>query len=90
MDGMLYARQRDLFGILNGIDADELNPATDENIPYHYSERDMAGKKKDKEALIEELSLGISADMPVIAMVSRLTSQKGTGFGEVRPGGYSV
>ncbi len=77
MDGMLYARQRDLSGILNGIDADELNPATDGNIPYHYSERDMAGKKKNKEALIEELSLGISADMPVIAMVSRLTSQKG-------------
>ena len=56
MDGMLYARQRDLSGILNGIDADELNPATDGNIPYHYSERDMAGKKKNKEALIEAVS----------------------------------
>ena len=51
MDGMLYARQRDLCGILNGIDTDLLNPETDQNIPYQYSAKDLSGKQKDKEAL---------------------------------------
>ena len=77
MEGMLYARQRDLSGILNGIDTDEFDPATDANIPFHYSMKALDGKMGDKKALIDEFNLGVSDSTPIIGMVTRLTSQKG-------------
>ncbi len=77
LDGVLQARERDLVGILNGIDTEVFNPADDKLIPHNYSSDDLSGKRKNKESLISELGLKIGPDMPLIGMVTRLTRQKG-------------
>lgn len=69
-----------LWGILNGIDTDTWNPATDAFLVKNYSQGDMAGKAECKRALLEELGLQVDMDAPLIAMVGRLTPQKGIGI----------
>jgi len=73
MEGVLRYRQSDLVGIVNGIDKDIWNPATDPNIkPY----KTAAGKAANKKALQKTFGLG-QADGPLCVLVSRLTEQKG-------------
>jgi starch synthase len=73
MDGVLRARKADLIGIVNGIDLDAWNPATDPNItPY----KTAAGKGANKKVLRKTFGLGKS-DGPLCVLVSRLTEQKG-------------
>ena len=66
-----------LCGILNGIDYDVNNPATDKNLAANYSIKDLKGKAKDKAALQKEFGLPQRPDVPLIGIVSRLTYQKG-------------
>ncbi|UWR23907.1 glycogen synthase GlgA [Sulfitobacter sp. S190] len=73
MDGILRARQADLSGIVNGIDLDVWNPATDPNITTYTTVR---GKSANKKALRKTFGLG-PADGPLCVLVSRLTEQKG-------------
>lgn len=77
LDGILRSREYKVTGILNGIDTDANNPETDPLIEEHYSEDDMSGKAENKRALQERLHLPQRADVPVIAMVTRLVSHKG-------------
>jgi len=70
-------RRDSLVGILNGVDYAEWDPAHDPLIPHNYDSRRIAGKKKNKLALMQELGLDCSDDMPLIGMVTRLTGQKG-------------
>jgi len=73
MDGVLRHRQADLTGIVNGIDEDAWNPATDPNIkPY----KTLSGKAANKKALQKTFGLGKS-DGPLCVLVSRLSEQKG-------------
>ncbi len=66
-----------LSGILNGIDYEYYNPATDTHIEKNYSINDMSGKKVCKTALQKLLNLPEREDVPLTAMVSRLVSHKG-------------
>ncbi len=77
MDGVLRSRARDLSGILNGIDMALWNPATDPWIPSRYSAASLDKKAANKRAFKERLGLGGPDDVPLAAIVSRLTSQKG-------------
>ena len=77
LDGILTARADDLSGILNGIDATVFDPAHDAGIAAVYSADDLSGKADCKRALIEELGLAVGEGTPIIAMVSRMTAQKG-------------
>ena len=79
LDGVLRYRRADYCGILNGIDSDVWNPATDKYIPETYSVKNMAGKEKAKEAMQKEFGLPRDSNPPVIGMVTRLTDQKGVG-----------
>ena len=63
--------------MLNGIDVDEYNPQTDPLIYQNYSQKNMAGKAVNKAALQKDLGLEVNPDIPLIAMVGRLTNQKG-------------
>ncbi|MDC1398673.1 glycogen synthase GlgA [Octadecabacter sp.] len=73
MDGVLRHRKNDLVGIVNGIDEDVWNPATDLLIkPY----KTAAGKAANKRALQKTFGLKTS-DGPLCVLVSRLTEQKG-------------
>lgn len=77
LDGILRRRSNVLSGILNGIDTEAWNPATDPMIHANYSAADMSGKKACKAALQEELGLEVRDDRPLMVMVTRLTRQKG-------------
>ena len=67
-----------LYGIVNGIDYDIWNPATDPLIPAHYVPTDLTGKQENKQTLREVFGLPVlSDDTPIVGMVSRLVSQKG-------------
>ena len=77
LQDLLQERRDSLIGILNGVDFKEWNPAADPLIPHTFNSRRIAGKKKNKLALMEELNLDCSDDIPLIGMVSRLTGQKG-------------
>lgn len=77
LDGLLRKRAGDLYGILNGIDAAQYDPATNQYLEAHYTADDLSGKAVNKEWLQRDMGLTVSPDTPLIAMVSRLTQQKG-------------
>lgn len=76
MDGILRKRAKDLYGIVNGINYHEFNPASDPRIYTPYDSKNPAPKKENKHALQRELDLEI-CDAPLLGMVSRLVDQKG-------------
>lgn len=73
----LKRREKDLYGIINGIDYHYHNPKFDKNIRYHYDWDSLDKKRKNKLYLQKKLGLGVSAKTPLIGMVNRLTEQKG-------------
>ena len=78
LDGLLNARANSLRGIINGIDYDDFNPATDKNIVAPYDAKNFRKEKiKNKRALQEELGLEQDDKKFMIGIVSRLTDQKG-------------
>jgi len=64
-------------GILNGLDDDVWNPATDQLIENTYTASDLRGKGNCKAALQQKFDLPTRSNLPLIGMVGRLTSQKG-------------
>lgn len=78
MDPILKERSWKLHGILNGIDVDSYDPATDPAVFAPYSVENVTeGKAANKKALQERLNLPVRADVPMIGMVTRLASHKG-------------
>lgn len=77
MAGLLRQRAERLFGILNGIDAKVWNPAADPHLAARYSARQLDAKAINKSALQQEMGLPRRPEIPVLAVVSRLTEQKG-------------
>lgn len=77
LDGLLRARKHEVYGVLNGIDMVDYDPATDERIAATYSLDDMSGKALCKADLQKKLGLEVNPDVPLIGMVGRLSNQKG-------------
>jgi starch synthase len=77
LEWILRARSSHLEGITNGVDDDIWNPATDSYLPAHYDINNLDGKRACKLELLRSLSLPEDLDRPIIANISRLTSQKG-------------
>jgi len=77
LDGVLRERKSDLFGVLNGIDPEEWNPASDSHIAAHYTVDDFAGKARCKADLQQRFRLPVKATVPLLAVISRLAGQKG-------------
>lgn len=75
--GCSTRRKHEVFGVLNGIDMADYNPATDARIPAEYTADDLSGKAKCKAELQEKLGLTVDPNVPIIGMVGRLSSQKG-------------
>jgi starch synthase len=77
LDPDLRARGATLVGILNGVDYQIWNPATDHFLPHRYNASDLAGKTQNKLALMDLLRLGGTGRTPLFGMVTRMTAQKG-------------
>ncbi|AAK80196.1 starch synthase [Clostridium acetobutylicum] len=77
LDGLLRSRSYDLWGIVNGIDYDILNPETDKDLFFNFDSSTLYNKTKNKIELQKMLNLPVSENIPMIGIVSRLVSQKG-------------
>ena len=75
---ILYRNAHKLMGILNGIDYDYYNPAKDTVLVKNYDRRGVIkGKAENKMALQREYGLPERADVPMLAIISRLATHKG-------------
>lgn len=77
LEGVVQDRKDALRGVLNGIDYDEWNPATDPYLTAPYDVPHMEGKAVCKHALQEEMGLETRRDIPLFGLVARLVDQKG-------------
>lgn len=77
LDDSLRARTAPIKGILNGVDYDEWNPATDPLLSHHYGPANLAGKQRLKQELLQRFDLQRDVSVPLAGIVSRLTAQKG-------------
>jgi starch synthase len=74
---LLRARSDRLAGITNGVDYTVWNPEIDPHLAANYSVDDLSGKRQCKLDLLRRFSLPQDAHRPIIAIISRLVSQKG-------------
>ena len=82
LESLFVNEQGKCIGILNGIDNELWDPATDPMVPFHYSLNDViVGKRKNKEAICERYNLSI--DKPIIVFIGRLVGEKAA---DVLPG----
>jgi starch synthase len=78
LDTVLRGRAADLRGILNGVDYEKWDPATDGSLAAHYSAEDLTGKAACRADLLHGFGLeDVEETTPVIGIVSRLATQKG-------------
>ena len=94
LEGVLKHRGRSFSGILNGVDYDIWNPASDPLIAAAYDADDLAGKQVCRDRLLADVGLEAS-ERPVLGMVGRLVPQKGLDLvtpllGRIVAGGYSL
>jgi starch synthase len=78
LEGVLQHHAEVLYGILNGIDEREWNPATDAHLPLRYTPENVCeGKRAAKAKLQQELRLPLTPDVPLLGFIGRLVDQKG-------------
>jgi starch synthase len=77
LEGVVASRAADLVGLLNGLDGEVWNPATDALLPATYSAGDLAGKAVCRRVLLERCGFDPDFSGPVFGMVARLAHQKG-------------
>lgn len=73
----LGRRENDITGILNGVDTNEWNPATDPYLPANFDCNDLSGKAVCKESLQQSLGLVVDPNIPIFAFIGRFADQKG-------------
>ncbi len=77
LDWLVRQRSGSILGITNGVDYEVWNPETDTEIAAHFGPNDLSGKLECKRALLEQFSLPVDLERPIIANITRLTAQKG-------------
>jgi starch synthase len=77
LEQLLNYRRNELYGIANGIDYEEYNPATDPYLERNYDSTTIERRVANKLALQRESGLPQNSDVLLIGMVSRLEEQKG-------------
>jgi starch synthase len=77
LDGLIRGRADRVSGILNGVDVEVWNPATDANLPARYDAGRLEARRANKAALCAELGLAFEPDTPLFVVISRLGWQKG-------------
>ncbi len=78
LQGLLQARYARLFGIVNGVDYAQWDPATDQHLAARYTFADLqTGKAACKAALQKRMNLAVEPRTPLLGVVARLAEQKG-------------
>ncbi len=77
LDPLLRDREADLHGILNGIDIEAYDPATDPNLASHYALETLERRAPNKAALQQAVGLPVRPEIPLLGMVTRLAEHKG-------------
>ncbi|WP_341877048.1 glycogen synthase GlgA [Defluviitalea saccharophila] len=77
LDGVIRKRQSDLFGIINGINYNIYNPETDPYIYQTYNYHSLENKQVNKSKFQNEIGLEQNSKIPLIAMISYLSDEKG-------------
>ena len=77
LDEFLKTRRENLTGILNGLDVDSFDPATDENIAMQFTSDTLDDRELNKVALANRVGLESDLTVPLLGVVSRMESQKG-------------
>lgn len=77
LEDILKQRENDTLGIINGIDEKEWDPENDTLIPARFSKENMKGKEECRRLVQRLFGLEERNDIPIIALISRLASQKG-------------
>ncbi|MCE1236533.1 MAG: glycogen synthase GlgA [Hyphomicrobiales bacterium] len=77
LEGLLAGRAPVVSGILNGIDVDVWNPATDPLVPTHYDAATPSSRRPNKSALQKRFGIKVDRRAMVFGVVSRLSWQKG-------------
>jgi len=77
LDPLLGERQDRLFGVLNGIDYEQWNPAADHDIPHRFDVETLDGRVANKTALQQQARLPVRPEVPLVGMVTRLDGVKG-------------
>ena len=77
LESVLKYRKDDFFGILNGLDYVENNPAKDKLLATTYTFKTIEKKLINKEALQKQFCIEVNPNKMLLGVVSRLTPQKG-------------
>jgi len=77
LDSLLRNRRDRLHGVLNGLDYDAWNPATDPAIPHNFDIRSLDRRAANKTALQQQARLPVRPGAPLVGMVTRLDQVKG-------------
>lgn len=78
LDGPLKSRQKDLYGILNGLDHDLYDPKNNRFLYASYDEYSFTiGKAINKNELLNYLNLSSQHDIPIVSFMNRFATQKG-------------
>jgi starch synthase len=77
LEQFLGKRKKVISGILNGLDFERWNPATDPVIEVNYSSNSLENRLENRRALIKEFSLNPDPAVPILILISRMDRQKG-------------
>nr|WP_309143843.1 glycogen synthase GlgA [Oscillatoria sp. HE19RPO] len=77
LEGLMSFISSKLVGIVNGIDIDSYNPATDKYLEQNFTAETIEKRMANKIALQEEVGLEVNKKAFLIGMVTRLVEQKG-------------
>ena len=77
LDGLLRSRRDALRGVLNGIDMEAWDPATDPALPVRFDAGDLRGKAICKAELQRAAGFDVRPEVPLFGLITRLTYQKG-------------
>jgi len=77
LEWLTRRRANRLIGITNGVDYEVWNPETDKELPANFNIDNLDGKRECKRSLLQEFSLPVELDRPILANITRLTAQKG-------------
>ena len=77
LEGILRERSYKISGVVNGIDVNLYNPSKDKALFAKFDKKNISGKLDNKKGLCSMLNIAYSENTPIIAMITRLTEQKG-------------